>query len=292
MLAMAEPATPKALMQVFGFNGDPASGRSPILLTLLTLHIANVLRLLDASSFTILPPASRHDRAQDTTPHKSFLIHGLQPHLLGRLLTQQIWSFKDITFHIFEFPPTMHPLHRISFSTSPETTPEDILTETRRIWFPLPSLNLFDTLLTPQARAQPTPKPLVQLRTSIVVSKLLHNPNNPTAPAILSVTARNPSPPDSWKCTRALLHSMEYRSRDNQPLRVTPVMTCATCHSATHNAPTCPFPTFPLWYGPRPFCPRAPTVSRALHDLELYERPTEKVEEGLDRCHQTKVLHA
>ena len=154
----------------------------------------------------------------------------------------------------FKFSPTMHPLHLISFSVSPETTPEDILTETCQIWFPLPFLNLLNILLTPWGHAQTTPKSLAQLWASIVVLKLPHNPDNPAAPAILGVTACNPSLPNSWKHTHALLHSLDYCSHDNQPLCMIPVMTCTICHSATCNTPTCPFSTSPLWYRSHSFC--------------------------------------
>lgn len=55
---------PKALILVFGFNGDPSTGCSHSLLALLSLHI---------------------------------------------------WSFRDTTFHAFQFPPAPHPLHFVQF---------------------------------------------------------------------------------------------------------------------------------------------------------------------------------
>lgn len=73
------------------------------------------------------------------------------------------------------------------------------------------------------------------------------------------------------------------------------MLTCATCHDTTHNAPTCPFPSAPMWYGPHPFRLRPPTVPCTLRDLEFQEYLTRRLEQDLeqelDRRHLLETLY-
>ena len=289
---------PKTLIQIFGFNGASPHGRLPILNYLLHIHLSAICNNTPAHHITITPPIPAETTTTPDRIAKSFLAYGFDPEDLTTLRNQRIWSFKDVSFHIVDFPDTPSRLHIATLVAKTPIPPSHLLLTLDAIWFATPTRKLLTNALPPPSRNENTTS-TDMLRTSLQIEQLTF-PDPPTPQnqqphhAIYSISAVNTSPdPTIWKNIRQILHSNDLKDAlDRLKASLITKITCTICHGATHSAKNCPFPHVPLWNGPIPIsAPRPLPISLTVKKAEHEEEAKRKLERELELLYEAESMY-
>ena len=290
---------PKLLMQIFSFNGDPTSGRLPVQLGLARFHITSILESLADNQVHILPPTALPNASNPAPAPRSFLVHGMSLPHYERLLRHRIWSFQDITLHFMEFPINPKPLHVVSFTTLSPLPIQTILLATKTAWTDPLTTNRLAEILNEANHDTPTLQLLDVFLSSVTVEKFMHDPavistaDATNRTTLYSITAADPfNNPTLWKKIRHLLQSIEYRNLVPTLAAKITKLGCPLCHGATHTAPTCPFPSTPLWYGPVHRTPKPASTVLNLGEYELDQALKRNLQWELDILHEIESIYA
>ena len=255
LMAWFKVKHPKLLVRVFDYSGKDIQEQAAIVTERLRTNITIIANFVHqgTANIRVSPPQPQGGKDAKQLP-TSFLVHSISEETKDLLLKNRIWSASDITFEARHFHCTHPPTLLFCLSGFTTTDCSIVQNAIADVWAAEDNkAEIADILFSTQDfQAETIFEVVSTFIHTLYVECLDFKVTGGIAVPRYNVFAYSPTgKPEAWTNLRTFLRALQYPTGLDGCGTAVVLTSCPICHSVAHPRGLCPFPTIPLWNGPK-----------------------------------------